>query len=998
MVKRLLLSFFLSVFCVVMAFAQDRVVSGQVTDPETGEGIPGVTVLVKNTTQGTVTDASGNYQISVPEGGILVFQAVGLETQEVTVGAQSTINLEMGSAVQGLNEVVVVGYGEQSDKTLVQSISRVNSESFENFPLVSVQEVLQGQAAGVQMTATSGVVGSSSAIRIRGVSSITSGTSPLFVVDGVPLNDGDYSNALGATPLNPLADLNPQDIASISILKDAAAVSIYGSRGANGVILITTKRGGLNEKTVFSFDYYTGWSKPTTTPDMMDADQFRQFRADVFTIQGTPTDPNDADVFPQTSFDWPSAVEQTGRVSSYSLSARGGTAKTSFYVGLTYFNKEGYIIGNELDRVNLTSNINHEASDKLRFGLSLKLSNSKYDRVNSDNSTFAPFTSAFLQLPWVEAFNDDGTFTQTGFIRNVVAREQTSQSYFVSRRVIGNFYLEVEPIQGLVLRTDNGLDVVQTEERERDLEVFEPGGYAYEENNQDIKWLSTNTIAYRRTFGDHSINVLTGFSFETADRNDIAVEGVGFATDALPNVASAATPTTTFASGTRWALDSQFGRVNYNYKEKYIIEGTVRRDGSSRFGPDRRYGTFWSVAGGWNISDEAFMENIAFLDFLKLRVSYGTTGNDRIGNFTWQGLYGGGNDYNGLPGFEPSNPANLNLSWEETEQFDVTISAGLLKNRISFDISYYNKNTTNLLLDRDLEWNETGFADIQSNLGELRNQGIDFNINTVNLDVAGFKWTTNLNLGYLDNEVTSLPGVAEDNEGRPFVTGSANQRAIVNYPVNTYFLIPYIGVNSQTGEAEWLGINGEPTSNPTQDDRRILGQALPKWNGGFTNTFTYKGITLTAFFTFQAGGKLYDDGLRFTDNAATGSFNKRVAVLDIWRNPGDAAFVPSPAAASFADWDQRSGLHLYSNSFLRLRNLRIAYDFPKSLMQKTKYINSFTVYAMGTNIATFFNSFYKDVGWDPESTEDGDLTGSQSELFFTPPQEKAFTVGVRMGF
>ena len=983
--------------CFALTAAAQTRVSGTVTSAETDEALPGVNVVVKGTTIGTVTNIDGNYSVEVPDGqNVLQFSFIGFTAEEVEINGQSTIDVGMAPDIQSLQEVVVVGYGQQSERFNTQQISQINAKEFAEQPVVNVQDLLQGRAAGVQMTSTSGTLGARSNLRIRGASSIGAGNQPLYVVDGVPLNDGTYSLDQGAVSLNPLQDLNPNDIESISVLKDASAVAIYGSRGANGVVLITTKRGKTGEATNVNFDYYTGFKQANDFFDMMNADQFRQFVNDYNVAQG-----GEAEEFPAGDYPWAENVLRTGKVNNYALSAAGGGEKTNFYVGGTYYNETGTTIGNEVDKLNGRFNLTHNASERARFGFNLGLSALKNDRISSDNSTFAPLTSAYLQPPFVQPFNEDGTFTNTGFIANVFAIESLSKRELISRRTTGNMFAEYDLIEGLTLKTDFGTDMIQTEETQRDPEIVSADGYGYKRIIQDNKWLNTTTLDFQHSLNEnHYLGILLGGSFETSTINRITVEGTGFVSDLLPNVASAATPTTTSADAAQWALASQFGRLNYRFKDRYLFEGSLRRDGSSRFGSENRHGIFWAVSGGWVLSDEAFLDGIEALDQLKLTASYGTSGNDRIGElnefnisrYPSLGLYGGGTDgdYGGTAGIIPLQPANPDLQWEETSQLDITINGSLLESRITFDASYYVKKTDNLLLGVPLPYT-TGFTDINRNTGKLENRGIDLLITGNIIRGNDFTWTSSLNLGYLHNEITQLPDDNQD-EGRNFVPGTASQRAIQGYSVNTFYLIRYQGVNPQTGDAEWLTKDGEATTTPSAADRVIVGSAIPNWTGGLTNTFSYRGFQLSALFSFATGNKIFRGGRRFTEDASSG-FNKSADLLNYWRAVGNQAFFPalgSPTAGTFA---QRSTAQLEDGDFIRLRTAQLSYTLPASLLESTNFLRTARVYVNSQNLLTFAKT-----DLEPEINGNGNDPLAQGEGFFTPPQARTITFGVSLGF
>ncbi|MEX2592986.1 MAG: TonB-dependent receptor [Anditalea sp.] len=991
--KKILLGVALTMITVFSVMAQSRTVTGTVTSADEPEGIPGVNVRVQGTTGGAITDLDGTYSVEVPEGSdVLVFSYVGFLAQEIVIGNRTVVDVVLEPDVRTLGEVVVVGYGTQSERFSVQSISSLDNADFDRMPILSAQEALQGQAAGVQLTGTSGVGGSQQNIRIRGVASITAGGSPLFVVDGVPLNDGssgDYSNDLGAIPLNPLMELNPSEIQSISVLKDASAVAIYGSRGANGVVLIETKKGVAGASRI-NADYYQGVQNPTTVRPYMSLQQYNQYQSDQ---TGTPIGD-----FPQEGFDWPEAVIQQGTVSNLNLSASGGSESTTYFLSGTYFKQSTYALGNDLDRLNGRLNMTHKFSERARIGANMGLSNTFNDRINSDNSTYAPLTSAFLHVPYTLPFDEEGNYTRPGFIPNILAIEDLATNNYTTRRTTGNVYVELDLLPDLTFRSDFGMDQIQTEEAIREPDIVSATGYGYKRIIQDLKWLTTNTLNYERYIGnDHFIGALLGYSYEASDYFSMTVEGSGFVSDALPNLASAATPTTTSSTGTNWKLESYFSRLNYRYKDKFLFEGSVRSDGSSRFGSDNRYGTFWAVSGGWILSEEQFLLNSSWIDFFKLNGSYGTSGNDRIDNFASLGLYSAGTlgDYAGSPGIYPGQPANPSLGWEESAQLDITLNTSMFDNRLDVEVSYWDKLTTGLLLDVPIPYS-TGFASLTQNAGEMRNKGIDLMIKSVNVRTGDFEWNTTLNVGFLNNEVISLPGASEDSEGRPFVAGSSSQRAIVGHPVNTFYLVRYNGINPETGEAEWLNTEGEPTSSYSSNDRVIVGSAIPDLTGGLNNTLIWKGFDLSVLFTFVKGNHIMYDDLRFMYNPLNvGSFNLEPRLLDYWTENNRNSFAPKLNGATQSTFAQRSTQQLRKGDHIRLRNLSLTYNLPQNLLEGTKIVRSARVYAMAQNWLTFSSL---ENGLEPEVNDGGNNNQRQGESFFTPAQAKSFTVGVSLGF
>ncbi|MDZ7935199.1 MAG: TonB-dependent receptor [Emticicia sp.] len=994
MMRKNLLSLLFSVIIGVQAFAQDKTVSGKVTSSDDGSPLPGVNITVKGTTKGASTDASGVYKIAAPANSVLVFSYVGFTMKEIQIKNQTIIDLQLSPDAGLLSEVVVVGYGQQSKKLSTQTIATVGSKAIANRPVLSPQELLQGQAAGVQMVGSSGLLGANPVIRIRGAASITGGGQPLFVVDGVPLNDGALSAGQGgATGLNPLLNINPQDIESMSVLKDAAAVSIYGSRGANGVILINTKKGTSDKKTEINLDTYTGFSDPTSLIPMMNTQQFVGYVGEYRAARGLA-----AVNLSNDYFDWPTNVVQQGRTNNISLSARGGNQNTTFFIGGTYATESGFTIGNDLSRLAGRLNLEHKATKFLTIGTNLSISNVDMDRVGAENSTFAPLTSAYLQLPNVLPRDAAGNFRNTGFIQNVIGIEALNTNRYVSKRTTGNIYAEFKIIKDLVFRTDFGMDYNAGDTKQRQVDLFTPTGSATRDFQYDSKWLSTNTLKYNKDLGKSTFGVLAGYSYETALFDRIAVSGTGFASDGLPNVVSAATPTTTLEERSEWALESQFGRLNYGYDNKYVAEASIRRDGSSRFGADNRYAVFYAVSGGWILSEEKFLKNQNFINFLKLTASYGTAGNDRIGNFSSLDLYGGGvlSDYAGSPGLRPTQVPNPGLTWEETAQLDVGFTTTFYKNKFNLSVNYFDKITSGILLDVPFPFT-TGFASASKNVGKMQNNGIEIDFNANIFDKGDFRWSAGFNATYLKNKVLELPEASIDPDGNRFVAGSAAQRAVVGRSLNEFFMVEAIGVNPTTGDLEWRTKEGNATTTYSANNRVFVGSAIPKWTGGFNTNMSYRGIDLAAQFSYSYGNKVLIDGLRFTDNmSATAGFNKSVDILDYWKNPGDVAFAPRLASPTAPLFNQPSTLQLQNGSFMRLRNLSIGYTVPTKLLEKQKVVRTLRIYGMGQNLLLLKDKNFR--GPDPEVSANGPNNQILGQSFFALPQARVITFGLNLGF
>ncbi len=1005
-VQKLFGTLMLLLFTTVV-MAQEKTITGTVID-QTGIPLPGVNIVVEGTSNGTQTDFDGNYAITGSVGQTLLFTYLGQKTERRLIGASDVIDLQMEEDAQALQEVVVIGYGNQEEKKIIQNVGIVKQEAIENLQVVSADQLLQGQSAGTQIVNASGVLGSAAVIRVRGVNSINSGSQPLIVIDGVPITDtaGNTLNRGGNTGINPLSYVNPNDIESLTVLKDAGATSIYGSRGANGVILITTKKGRKGEKTTVTLDVSTQFSQSTDVPDILTADEFRQFKSEVATIQngGVTVSPEDLGLgaIGSGGTDWLGGVQRTGISQNYNLGVRGGSEKTSFFFGLDFQDAEGFVIGNDQQRAGARINIDTQVTDWLKAGMNLGITNNRLNRVGIENNINAPFTTAFLQSPVVPAFDDEGNFVQSGsFIPNIFARVALNTDELKTFRVIGNAFTEITPLPGLTWRSEFGMDKLNLEEFIRNAEFNTPGGFAQQIFVTEDRWLTNQTLNYTNTFNDdHTLTVLAGLNYEETLRTRSNVQSTGFLTDDLRNLGSGSTPQVLNGDRFPSRLFGLFSRVSYDYKGKYLVEGSVRRDGSSRFGANNRFGYFWSAAAGWVLSEESFIQDLNFFDYLSIRASIGTVGNDRLGTFPSLGLFnaGGFGDYNGESGVVPAQrPANPDLKWEESETLDIGLKSTFLNGRINFNVAYFKKTTSDLLLNQILPPG-TGFTSISRNIGEMENRGWEFELSTVNVRTENFEWRTNFNLTTIDNEVLALNAdAATDPQGRRIIDGPI-QRAIEGESLNNFFLIRYVGVNPQTGDAEWLDVDGNITTSPGSGDRVVTGSPLPDFSGGMTNTFSYKGFDLSVLMNYSYGNDVVIDGLRFADgnDAIGGIVNIRRQNLNFWRQPGDNAFLPSPNSSTFDLFNQRSSLQQLDASYLRLKNITLGYNLPQSALDRLGGLfTGVRFYVTGTNLLTIKADEMD--GIDPEVTDDIDPL-FQGESFFTAPQAKLYSFGARLTF
>ncbi|MEM7549123.1 MAG: TonB-dependent receptor [Bacteroidota bacterium] len=1022
--KRFLLLFI--IFCAFLfqkVSAQERSISGRLTSTDDGSGLPGVNVVLKGTTVGTVSDIEGNYKLSVPaEGGTLVFSFIGLAPQEVEIGSRSVIDIQMQSDVTELSEVVVVGFGSQERKKLTTAVSSIDSKAFENIPVQNFQNALQGRLAGVNVTAANGTLGSPVSIRVRGVSSINASNQPLFVIDGAVLNNdtnpntGAIGSGLGrADGTNPLININPNDIESIEVLKDAAAAAIYGARGTNGVIIITTKRGKLNQKARVSFNYYTGFSEPTELYDLLDGEQYASIANRAYTEAGRTDLLYTLGSQPNTN--WQDLVTQNGIIHEGSIGITGGSQSTSYYIGATHRDEEGFVRSTRLRRTSVRANIDQVVNDKFKVGLSVNPSRSENIRQNETGNVASPITYAALFFPNVNAFDENGN------VRGGVVATENGDTQFpgtplvnlvdqdivlTTSQVLANGYLQINPTPEITVRTEYGVEFTQAEQLRRTGELttdgFGSGGTGAAQNNQILNWTWNNTIDYAKDFGQHSINATLGASLQKGEVTTQFVNGNTFADDRLLTLNSAANITAGGGLGTEFSFTGFFLRANYDYKGRYLFSASGRYDGSSRFGSENRYGFFPAVSAGWIISEESFLNTNSTLNFLKLRTSWGQTGNAEINNFASRGLVAFGRDYDGAPGFQVSSLDNPSLQWESASQWDIGLEYAMLNDRIRGSIGYFIKTSQDLLVNRPLSFVSGVLPDasnnfrvdptITENAGEVRNRGFEFDVSVDIFKGKDFSWTFNFNGATLDNEVTSLSD--NNNDGEPDDIVFGGRRLIrEGEAIGSFLLVRYAGVDPDNGDALFIGEDGELIANSTPGAAAVVaGNPIPDFQGGFTNTFQWKSFDASIFWQFAIGHQLYRFESTFI-NSNNLDFNQTTEVLRAWTPENRNTDVPevriNPASGTFAlNGGQNSTRYLEDADYLRLKNLQIGYTLPKSFTKDA----SIRFYTSIQNLATItdFN------GLDPEATGQGVGAATGGDLFFERPQSRTFTFGVNVNF
>jgi TonB-linked SusC/RagA family outer membrane protein len=948
-----------------------------------------------------------------------------MQSQTIPIEGRSVINVVLATDILGLEEVVVVGYGTQLKTELTGSIAKVKTEDLNQMPTVTMENALQGVTSGVHIEQASGKLGEAIKVRIRGSSSITADNQPLYVVDGIPL----YTEDTGINsnhPTNPLAQINMNDVETIEVLKDASAAAIYGSRAANGVIMITTKRGQAGQTNI-DLNFSRGVSTRANTVGFLNADEYRElmneagqnyiddyqnFGDDPYGIIGYYFDDN-LDSFidfmdwvlpgyrdGDTDQNWEEEAFRTGAVTNFDISASGGDDKTNFFTGLSYIDNEGIIINNRFRRASGRLNLDHAISNRIRIGMNTMLSQTRLNRVSNDNAFSTPMQ--LCALPSVQPKIDPNTGelnTETVYFNGLIAARDNSVRS-VAYRALESAYITWEPIQGLTWRTDAAIDLTSQKEDEyrgRFTNDGAPDGNGTSRSVLVVKLTTNNYMSFQKDIGDiHSIEAVAGMTFENIKREYHTINATGFPTDDFQTIASATTASFFTGQETGFAYVSYFSRLNYKMADKYLVGLSIRRDGSSRFGTNSRYGTFPAASLGWIVSRENFMQNTEWLSFLKLRSSYGVTGNSGISNFAHMGTYVGA-DYAGVSGIRPWTLASPDLRWETTAQLDVGVDYGFLRNRINGEIDYYYKKTTDLLLAKTLP-TTSGFPGVIENVGSLENKGVEFVVNSNNL-VGAFKWNTSFNISQNRNKILKL-GSDDDTEYPDIIGGNGVNRVREGEPIGVFVTRKYAGVNPDNGHALYEREDGTTTDNYNIAENLVVGSPNPDFVGGITNNFAYRNFDLNVLVSFVYGNEVYNGGGKYQSNQGSDFFdNQTKDMLDRWQQPGDQTDVPR---AYF--WGNEysgtnySSRYLQDASYLRLKSVSLGYNLPQVWLDRIM-VRSLRVYASASNLFTLTNY----TGWDPEVNFLGtNRTTTSTNIeqgydFYTAPQARTITVGISVG-
>ena len=1007
MKKSLLLFFFLHI-CLVQAIAQERAVSGTVTTQEDNSPLPGVNIIIKGTGTGTVTDIEGNYSLNVSDDAVLVFSFIGYQSQEVTVGSSSVIDITLVQDDNQLEEVVITGYSTQQKRDVTGSIASLGPEQFETIPVTGVDQALQGQAPGVMVTQSSGTPGGGIMVRVRGNASISGSNAPLYIVDGVPVAAGNIgSRGFGGQDDNALSMLNPGDIASIEVLKDASAKAIYGARAANGVVLITTKRGSETNNTRFNFEVQRGVSDITRRLDLLGSEELLQLQREAIrNADGNPDQAGIPGLTDAVNTDWLDAVLRTGVLQQYQVSAQGGGEKTQFYLSGGYRDEEGVQWNSRFQRMSATANIDHKASDKVKIGLNLILARTINNRVKNDNFLDGVYSGAIKSLPYYQPYNEDGELYAPGDIGyagfpnfNPLAQAVEPRFDTFASRITGGVYVEYSILPKLRFRSQASIDYISSVEDQFEPSTTAIGGFLQSVGQQGYgiythidraRVVNSNVFTYNTTLfeGAHDLSVLLGNEITDFTTRNGNVVGILFPSDNFTYLNSAGLYIDGGSNLSESGLVSFFGSTNYSYQDKYLLSLTLRTDGSSRFGEDRRFGFFPAASVGWRISDEPFMQSYDVIDDLKLRGSFGITGNQSIPNFLFLGTWGASTAYNFVPAVGPATLANPLLQWEQTTEFNLGFDLSLYAGRFQIGFDAYNNTTNQLLLSEILPYT-TGFGSVQGNLGELFNRGFELSVTTVNMNTP-VRWRTNFNIAHNSNEVVSLASDEPQFAGYNTFTNSTHI-ITPGHPLGTYWGLRYLGVDPATGNAIYEDFDND--GRITGDDGQVIGNAQPDVFGGLTNTFSYKTLELSIFFQYSLGNEM----INFTNQSLLNSGeslddNQVRKALDRWQNEGDITDVPKYEQGNTFN-NRFSSRFVEDASYVRLKNLSLSYRLPRQIVEKLMMAD-FKVFVAGTNLITFTN--YS--GADPEVNSNDGSTVAQGLDFFTFPQVRTLSLGINASF
>jgi TonB-dependent starch-binding outer membrane protein SusC len=966
-------------------WAQERVVTGKVTSAEDSSPLPGVNILVKGTSIGTVTDADGSYSVSVPDGSsILVLSFIGFVTSEVNVSQRSKLDVKLTSDVAQLSEVIVTGYSEESSKSLIGSVAKVKAKDIQNVPIASIDQILQGRAAGMLVLGNSGQPGASASVTIRGSGSIDGGNNPLYVLDGVPIDPTRFNT------------INWNDIENISVLKDASTTALYGSRGSNGVIVLTSKK-GKGGKTEFNYNVQYGQSYfPENKLELMSTNEKIDYELSRGGTGLSNLSDEEITDLRKINTNWADILTRTGTLVSHELSASGGNDRTTFFVSGNYFAQQGTVIDTELKRYNARVNLRHE-SGNFRFGFNNSLGFSKNQGTREANTSIAaPLNAIRWANPYETPRDAQGEYTdirtsQPNPLEELVENPRKFNDIKVVSNISGEY--DIPSVKGVTIKTNWGVDydyrdgTNYTDRTTAGGQAATGGaGLLNRTSRYDVRFVGTSSISYNTSLREnHSLSAALYHEINYRQIKNFGFIGFGL-TGNLKNEAGL-TISDVFlpelaGNNSESALVSYFGDFKYGYKDKYFLKAGVRRDGSSRFGSENRFANFYSIGSSWVVSDEAFAQSFKkVINSLKLNLSYGTTGNQEdIGDYASRELYATGFTYAGDAGLILDQLTSPSLRWESQNMLDIGLDIGFFENRIRTGVTYYNRLTSDLLLGSQLS-RTTGFDQLLKNVGEVRNRGYEITLDIDVIRSGNFVWNVTGNFTNNKNEIVSL------SDGKEIINGATINR--VGHPINSNYVVEYAGVNPANGDALYRKLDGSITNEFAAGDLKIWGTRVAPRFGGFSNTLSYKGLEFSFFFSFVHGNSVYNNDRTNVEDPTYLVDQMAKSNLRAWKQPGDITDVPRQATIdglTTNPYQRQTTRYIENGSFLRLRNVQLSYVLPSRLTSAAK-LRSVRMFLQGQNIWT--RSEF--LGFDPELAT-GTLAGAQY------PAMRSITAGLNIGF
>jgi TonB-dependent starch-binding outer membrane protein SusC len=1018
LMKKTLLLFALTLLSTSIVLAQT--ITGTVTDALTNEVLVGASIQIKGSNRGTTTDLEGKYKINISQGDVLVVRYTGYTPYEVAAPASNTLDIALESTASTLEDVVVVGYGVQKKSQITGAIASISNKDFKDQPVSNLAQSIQGRVTGLNAMSPSGTPGGGLLVSVRG------NNAPLYVVDGIPLLAESQSalstsfDLQGASvgsgqTLSSISDINPNDIERIEVLKDASAAAIYGARAANGVILITTKRGQAGKSEV-NFNAYTGIQQVSRPIEFMSSEQFVELieearRNDLAIYQSDPAyfgDGFDPSVLtePLENFDlssgqntnWLNEITRTAPINNYELSLRGGSDKTRFFTSAGWFDQQGILIENFYKRFTYRLNLDHDLNSKVTVGTSLNTSYSRNRRSFNDNTYTGIITNALGASPLMPALDEAGDYArfedyQVNWLSdNPVKSAREIRAFTNTYRLLGTTYLEWKVLPTLKWRSTFSTDAVFVQDNQfkspitADAEAF--GGEALEAGFRNLTWLSEHTLSYTTAMGKNNLSAVGGATFQRTTLNRSAALGQGFPPGGLERVSSAANILSAVSVGSGFGLVSYLGRVNYDYDNRYLITASFRADGSSRFAKDNRYGVFPSAAVAWRVSSEPFFTSGLITD-LKVRASYGLTGDQEIGDFQ-NTIFYAPSRYDGQPGLQIRNIADPNLSWQSNRMLNLGIDYELVSGRFGGSVEFFKSNKLRLLSE-DIVPGTTGFATVTRNSGEVQNLGVEANLRASVLSGRALRWEVNFNTTWIRNEIRALTsdGVLLN----AYSDLEATHILQVGQPIASFWGLKYTGVDPQTGDVTFEDTNGDGVVD--FDDAQIIGNAMPDWFGGLTNSLQYKQWDLSVFARYSVGNQVYNlirattENLGWSNEGGLSSVyaNNTTRVLDRWRQPGDQAEF-GRASFVYQNSYQNSSQFVENASFLRLQNITLGYTIPQG---RRMHGTRLYVEAQNAYVLTRYS------GFDPEVSSNGGLADRTAGVDYGAyPQARTFLVGINL--